>query len=228
MAADPLCVEQFVDGGDGDNCCVIVTCASGAAPVPGAADDACADVECGPNAVCRREVSASRDDDGGNTICVCADGHTGDPDSAEGCTPDADAIAADGDKSDGDSADESGPDIIGCQQEDKTYGLGEEWFDGCDFSCQCSASLEIVCQPRCKVPPLLSEHCELREDPSDPCCQVMFCPEEEGSELKPVEALEFDGCLFKNQSYGQGERFYDGCEQQCQCMGYGDMVCLAR
>jgi hypothetical protein len=26
----------------------------------------------------------------------------------------------------------------------------------------------------------------------------------------------------------QGERFYDGCEQQCQCMGYGDMVCLSR
>ena len=23
-------------------------------------------------------------------------------------------------------------------------------------------------------------------------------------------------------------RFYDGCEQQCKCVGYGDMVCLSR
>ena len=77
----------------------------------------------------------------------------------------------------------------------------------------------------------LSEACELRTDPSDSCCQVMFCPDPNSSQpeqLQPVEALEFDGCLFKNSSYAQGERFYDGCEQQCQCMGYGDMVCLAR
>ncbi len=87
----------------------------------------------------------------------------------------------------------------------------------------------------------LSSECELREDPSDPCCQVMFCPAPGSSggaaggaaggqlELRPVESLaEFDGCTFKNESYAQGERFYDGCEQQCQCMGYGDMVCLAR
>jgi hypothetical protein len=40
--------------------------------------------------------------------------------------------------------------------------------------------------------------------------------------------LPFDGCVFKNATYGQGERFYDGCEQQCQCVGFGDMVCLAR
>ena len=24
------------------------------------------------------------------------------------------------------------------------------------------------------------------------------------------------------------KRFYDGCEQQCKCVGYGDMVCLSR
>lgn len=57
----------------------------------------------------------------------------------------------------------------------------------------------------------------------------MFCPDPNADErLRPVEPMEFDGCLFKNSSYAQGERFYDGCEQQCQCMGYGDMVCLAR
>ncbi len=64
--------------------------------------------------------------------------------------------------------------------------------------------------------------------------QVMYCPDpdpaegEEAAPLKPVEQVEFDGCVFKNESYAKSERFYDGCEQQCQCMGYGDMVCLSR
>ena len=60
--------------------------------------------------------------------------------------------------------------------------------------------------------------------------QVMFCPDPAGGAmdgLKPI-GLPFDGCVFKNGSYNQGERFYDGCESQCQCMGYGDMVCLSR
>ena len=49
---------------------------------------------------------------------------------------------------DGDSS--SGA-IVGCQEEERTYGVGEEWFEGCEFRCQCSDKLEILCQPRCKV-----------------------------------------------------------------------------
>ena len=72
--------------------------------------------------------------------------------------------------------------------------------------------------------------CELRVDAEDDCCSVMFCPDPDAKEsdlLRPV-SLPFEGCLFKNATYNQGERFYDGCEQQCQCMGYGDMVCVSR
>ena len=78
--------------------------------------------------------------------------------------------------------------------------------------------------------------CELRPDPEDACCQVMFCPDPDapprsasasgapsgggGDDLKAVEPLPSpDGCVFKGESYAKGERFYDGCEQQCQCMG---------
>jgi len=95
------------------------------------------------------------------------------------------------------------------------------------------------------LPTSLSSQCELRTDPRDECCKVMFCPadtignksdddERDGddddmvADRRPVALLPFDGCVFKNRSYGPGERFYDGCEQQCQCMGYGDMVCLSR
>ena len=83
--------------------------------------------------------------------------------------------------------------------------------------------------------------CELRPDPEDACCQVMFCPDPDAPprsassasgapsgdggggpdlNLKAVEPLPSpDGCVFKGESYAKGERFYDGCEQQCQCMG---------
>ena len=79
-----------------------------------------------------------------------------------------------------------------------------------------------------QVFPEASPDCELRPDPEDPCCQVMFCPDPDapasasgggGASLKAVEPLRFDGCVFKNESHAKGDRFYDGCEQQCQCMG---------
>ena len=59
----------------------------------------------------------------------------------------------------------------------------------------------------------------------------MHCPDPDslGDDLKPVELRSsFDGCRYKNKTYNSGERFYDGCHQQCKCMGYGDMVCLSR
>jgi len=102
-SADDLCVERPVDGTDG--CCVVVTCA--AAGVVGAVEDGlaargpCAGVKCGPNADCRHELNLrplSGDDGGdeashGETICVCREGHTGDPDSDEGCLPHSESVA---------------------------------------------------------------------------------------------------------------------------------------
>ena len=58
----------------------------------------------------------------------------------------------------------------------------------------------------------------------------MYCPDPsalDDTDLKLVPE-PFDGCVFKNASYEKGQRFYDGCEQQCQCEGFGDMVCLSR
>ncbi len=58
----------------------------------------------------------------------------------------------------------------------------------------------------------------------------MYCPDPSAmDDLKPVSEPEpFEGCVFKNTTYVKGQRFYDGCEQQCQCMGFGDMVCFYR
>ena len=180
--------------------------------------------QCGPNAECRHEVFRGVRE--AETICVCEDGFTGDPDSKQGCSA---AVVDVSSPTLTSSAMSKTP--TGCQVNNSTYGVGDEWFDGCEYKCTCSEKVEIVCQPRCKPLPIDSEDkCELRPDAEDSCCKVMFCPDPEAmddQDLKPV-GLPFDGCLFKNATYAQGERFYDGCESQCQCMGYGDMVCLSR
>ena len=89
--------------------------------------------------------------------------------------------------------------------------------------------LQSFLQPRCKqLPEVENVKCEVRPHPDDECCKVMYCPDPSAmDDLKPVPE-PFEGCIFKNSTYNQGQRFYDGCEQQCQCMGFGDMVCLSR
>jgi hypothetical protein len=59
-------------------------------------------------------------------------------------------------------------------------------------------------QPRCKsFPDVGSLKCELRPDPEDSCCKVMFCPDPKAmDDLKPV-GLPFDGCQYKNLTYKQ-------------------------
>ncbi len=126
-AGDPLCVEQSVDG---DDCCVIVTCAG--TSVDDGHDGPCSDIKCGPNAKCRHEVFRG---DQVETICVCKEGYTGDPDSKEGCyehSPQPDRVTI------------SPRD--GCLVNNQTYSVGQKWNDGCDYTCTCSLKLEILCQ----------------------------------------------------------------------------------
>lgn len=218
-ANDPLCVEQFVDD---DDCCVVITCAGNAEGEN--PEGPCSGITCGQNAECRHEVF--RGEQAAETICVCKDGFTGDPDSSVGCST-ANRLGSNPSSA---SPGQNGTQA-GCLEKGNFFTVGEEWADGCEYMCSCSEKLEVVCQPRCKpLPAATEEKCELRPDAEDECCKVMYCPDPSAigdQDLKPV-ALPFDGCEFKNESYNQGERFYDGCEQQCQCMGYGDMVCLSR
>ena len=118
---DPLCVEQ---PSDGDECCVIITCA-------GRTDEEgpCSGITCGPNARCRAEVFRG---DQAETICVCNPGFTGDPDSSEGCYERTDVKPV--------------KNRVGCLVNNETYSVGEKWNDGCDYTCTCSEKLEILCQ----------------------------------------------------------------------------------
>ena len=87
----------------------------------------------------------------------------------------------------------------------------------------------LILQPRCKqLPEAENEKCEVRPHPEDACCKAMYCPDPDAMDnLKPVPD-PFEGCIFKNETYNPGQRFFDGCEQQCECMGFSDMVCVSR
>jgi hypothetical protein len=113
--------------------------------------------------------------------------------------------------------------------QNRSYSPGQTWYDGCEYSCSCSPKLEIACEPRCKlITENVASQCELKPDPEDACCQTMVCPPATNNTNILQPSLPFDGCVFKGATYQKEERFFDGCEQQCQCMGWGDLVCLAR
>ena len=80
------------------------------------------------------------------TICVCTDGYTGDPDNLDlGC-------AAHISNSPIDNAHEIGKTTStihrhdGCQVKNETYAIGAEWFDGCEYRCICDDKKETLCQ----------------------------------------------------------------------------------
>ena len=126
---DPLCVEQFVEGED---CCVIVTCADSADS--SSSSGPCQGIQCGANAECKHEVFRG---ESAETICVCKEGYTGDPDSPAGCS---EHLHPSNIRHHPDSG------LIGCQVNNATYGIGQEWFEGCEYRCVCSEKKEILCQ----------------------------------------------------------------------------------
>ena len=80
------------------------------------------------------------------TICVCTDGYTGDPDNLDlGC-------AAHISNSPIDNAHEIGKTTStihrhdGCQVKNETYAIGAQWFDGCEYRCICDDKKETLCQ----------------------------------------------------------------------------------
>ena len=125
---------------------------------------------CGPNAECKHEVSGGMCTDfdklqldsfnnkvllsphpstqktgelSADTICVCKEGYTGDPDSPEGCSEhDPAHVARPGGQGQLTAR--------GCvtPANNRTYQVGEQWFDACDYSCVCGEEQEIICQVR--------------------------------------------------------------------------------
>ena len=126
---------------------------------------------CGQNAelVVSDEVpeSSSTEVSGSLLSCKCKPGYDGNPlDMSVGCK-------------------KSSKLRLMCEYKNKSYGIEETFFDGCDKKCVCSEALEVDCVPRCpamesssstgspssSIDPL----CSWVEDPKDSCCKVLAC-----------------------------------------------------
>nr|XP_045611196.1 putative epidermal cell surface receptor isoform X12 [Procambarus clarkii] len=216
---DPLCSEQ---PDERDECCVLVRCASGRRE----AYNQCTNVVCGPNAECISGIMASKDlslsdVDSDLTLgyCRCLAGFTGDAsDLVTGCMPDPSAGHKEG----------------SCTFKNSTYRLGDIFYDNCDYRCSCSNNSEIECQPRCEFPMENSSEpepgCKYLPDPQDSCCKLRTCNSTSNAvgDATRAPSLPSDGCTDGNITYAKNEKFYNGCETQCICMGFGDVSCFPR
>jgi hypothetical protein len=103
-----------------------------------------------------------------DTLCVCRDGFTGNPDSEVGCSSRLTAATptspASTNASNATSPSSSPSDVSTtasvlsasealCLTKNGSYSAGEEWFDGCELRCSCGDKGEILCQPRCRALP---------------------------------------------------------------------------
>lgn len=116
----------------------------------------CEVIVCGANAECVLDSVNSP------SLCKCKPGFSGDPnDPLTGCT-------------------KSSKLKLMCEYKNKSYGIEESFFDGCELKCICTEALEVDCTPRC---PFSSDHsvatsdplCTLIEDPRDSCCKIVAC-----------------------------------------------------
>ncbi|XP_078338507.1 uncharacterized protein LOC111134355 isoform X1 [Crassostrea virginica] len=66
-----------------------------------------------------------------------------------------------------------------CEYKGQQYLQGQQWYDGCDFSCICEDCVSGVyrCNQRCPTFQAPPAECTLVSDPKDPlCCKIPECP----------------------------------------------------
>ncbi|KAK3591361.1 hypothetical protein CHS0354_040323 [Potamilus streckersoni] len=127
-----------------------------------------------------------------------------------------------------------------CEYKGQRYNQGQRWEDGCDYNCVCDdASIgHYRCIDKClKYENLPVPFCRLVPDPKNACCKIPECKfTGESTSMvfsaaittpKPVPqttpAPQFvtnpkpQMCVYKDQQYGQGQVWYDGCTYRCSC-----------
>ncbi|KAJ8302981.1 LOW QUALITY PROTEIN: hypothetical protein KUTeg_019377 [Tegillarca granosa] len=65
-----------------------------------------------------------------------------------------------------------------CVYRGKSYTQGQQWYDGCEYSCTCENAPEGVyrCSKRCPEYQALPNGCFMVQDPQDPlCCKIPKC-----------------------------------------------------
>ncbi|CAL4060282.1 unnamed protein product, partial [Meganyctiphanes norvegica] len=211
FANDSLCSEKKADPPN-DECCILAMCQSTAGEKE---YEPCSNIICGQNAECVSGVAPNEGEDVG--YCRCKPGFRGDAkDLKTGCVKD--------------STDKE----LTCTFKNDTYKPGDVFDDSCDYKCSCSSNGELECQPRCEFPhkngAATEAGCQYLPDPNDECCKLRVCnsTSEAATDAARAPLLPTDGCTFGNRTFAKDEMFSDGCEQNCTCMGYGDVSCFPR
>nr|XP_027226126.1 uncharacterized protein LOC113818162 isoform X7 [Penaeus vannamei] len=221
FSGDALCREQPAER---DSCCVIVRCATNTtnfalADLP---YEPCTNMVCGPNAECGADSMTSDDPAAGGSnlsfgYCRCLPGYVGDASDLDiGCVLDTNRKEG------------------SCTFKNTTYRPGDVFFDECEYRCSCNNNTEIECEPRCEFPhedgSETEPGCEYLPDPKDSCCKLRVCnsTSEAATDAARAPSLPSNGCTEGNITYAMNERFYNGCETQCTCMGFGDISCVPR
>ncbi|XP_046570033.1 uncharacterized protein LOC124278355 [Haliotis rubra] len=65
-----------------------------------------------------------------------------------------------------------------CVYKGTSYATGQQWFDGCDYTCDCENGDQGIyrCNKRCAMYDNLPKECHLEADPQDPfCCKRPAC-----------------------------------------------------
>ncbi|XP_045125516.1 uncharacterized protein LOC123512922 isoform X3 [Portunus trituberculatus] len=214
---DPMCKEIPHES---DECCVAVQCESSAQ----AAKEECVNVVCGPNAECSPGVAVVKDltlldgeADEPVNLCRCLDGFIGNAsDIVTGC------VSASGAKEGG------------CTFKNSTYRPGDVFYDMCTLRCTCNNNTELECEPRCEFShedgTETEPGCKYITDPDDSCCRIRVCnsTSEAVTDDALASSLPSDGCTQGNVTYARHATFYNGCESQCVCIGFGDISCTPR
>ncbi|XP_053376973.1 uncharacterized protein LOC123528762 [Mercenaria mercenaria] len=124
-----------------------------------------------------------------------------------------------------------------CTYNGKQYQQGELWEDGCNFNCICEDASKghYNCLEKCVHYDALPEHCYLKTDPANPCCDIPVCniPVNFGGHFGEVTTTlkpKGDYCVYEGQKYLQGQTWYDGCSYRCTCEDAANNIyrCLSR
>ncbi|XP_042885309.1 uncharacterized protein LOC122261629 [Penaeus japonicus] len=221
FSGDALCREQPAER---DSCCVIVRCATNTSNVAltDLPYEPCTNMVCGPNAECEADsMTSDNPASGGSNLsfgfCRCLPGYVGDASDLDiGCVLDSNRKEG------------------SCTFKNTTYRPGDVFYDECDYRCSCNNNTEIECEPRCEFPhedgSETEPGCEYLPDPKDSCCKLRVCnsTSEAATDAARAPSLPSNGCTEGNITYAMNERFYNGCETQCTCMGFGDISCVPR
>jgi hypothetical protein len=96
----------------------------------------------------------------------------------------------------------------GCFHGNKTYEVGQVFFDGCAYRCSCREGGIRECEERCPVyiDAIGYENCDWQPAPEDPCCTIPVCSvSANSSSLPPPISPSTEASTTEESSYSSVE-----------------------